>query len=182
MNQEKLDRYCQRVAEWYDAQPVYDGMADGPYDLAAWEFIKHPPTPGFNVQRATQDPYPSYFSMRRSVESTGILFVYDGGEPHPAWSRQDNWLFRVEHDTLHLQHNLSFSCLNELRVGLEQGKLHGALARRAIHTETIAQTCWYWYSVQNKGKEVEHRKYATQKAVLFPEGWVGELAHILGKA
>jgi len=79
-------------------------------------------------------PLPHYF-VAEDRGPEGVLQAYDNNQPIPVytgdsddtiWGEPEyNWLFRAQHDTLHLRHGIPFTLMGEYRVA----ELHATLAQ-----------------------------------------------------
>ncbi len=99
--------------------------------------------------------------MFADIRTNDRLRVFSGSAEHPLMTEKDNILFRAVHD--YFGHNAagnSFSYQGETNAYATHREMYGALAGRALLTETLGQNSYYNTFGQ----------YAPQKAALLAPG------------
>jgi hypothetical protein len=125
---------------------------------------------------AEGQPYADSAEMRADVftprKETGLghIYVFEGGEPHPFLTPEQNWKFRAIHDIYgHAKTVFEFGPRGELNATRAHAQMFSPAAIPALVTETIGQNSWVNFSEANAGLPAEQRAFAAQKADLLPE-------------
>jgi len=144
-----FDKYSKRVAEAYQARPIYEEQY-----VNSWKVLmKNLRTmykrleSKFKFEFTDEDPYTSKEEMEKEVKEKGVLRIYKGHSDHQVWTPEENWIFRSVHDALgHLAgyekgKGHGFSLRGELGVYNRQVKVVSPEARIALFTEVVGQAC-----------------------------------------
>jgi hypothetical protein len=119
---------------------------------------------------AEGQPYADSAEMRADVFTNGHIYVFEGGEPHPFLTPEQNWKFRAIHDIYgHAKTGFEFGPRGELNATRAHAQMFSPAAIPALVTETIGQNSWVNFSEANAGLPAEQRAFAEQKADLLPE-------------
>lgn len=159
-----------RIADWYDEQPIFDRRAIPAYaamlkvnakllaDLGRWGRL-----PSISLT----NPYQTSAELFAAIDA-GQWSVYGRGERHPWLTATENLIFRAVHDFYgHYACRASFSLNGELRAAAQHIRTAERLgcldaecrgAGPAIAMETVGQICYYY----------THRRYAKQKLGILP--------------
>lgn len=125
-----------------------------------------------NIERWTQEgqPYADSAEMRADVFNNNHIWVFEGGEPHPFLTQEQNTQFRAVHDLFgHAKTGFEFGPRGELNATRAHAQMFSKEALPALVTETIGQNSWVNFSEANAGLPTEQRAFAVQKADLLPE-------------
>jgi hypothetical protein len=115
-------------------------------------------------------PYATSAEMRADVFANNHIYVFEGGEPHPFLTAEQNWKFRAIHDIYgHAKTGFEFGPRGELNATRAHARMFSPAATPALVTETIGQNSWVNFSEANAGLPAEQRAFAVQKADLLPE-------------
>lgn len=157
----------QAIAQWYDTAPLHDPQADMAYASLAEEcrYLATILRDRHRVRRVLTNRPDTYSSLREltaSIEDDKKIYTFNGGEPHPLWTRHDNTTFRFVHDYYgHYLGKCTFRSLDgELKAFASQAKRHNNISLPALAAEVVGQICWFY---------THGRVYAPQKAVCMPE-------------
>lgn len=113
-------------------------------------------------------PYKNSEAMMDDVQNNAHLWVYNGGDDHAIFTREQNFRFRAVHDFFgHCQHGFAFGPRGEENAWMEHSKMFSPLARAALTTETRGQNSWVNFGPFSH-LPVTERPYATQKVFLLP--------------
>ena len=87
------------------------------------------------------------------LNGVGSLPVFNGASDSSIYKCNDaNFLFRVQHDLIHLQHNLSFTLENEIKVATIQADQLSDLGyfetSNLVYLDIVAQAIYY--SIEKK--------------------------------
>lgn len=150
--------YAKAVAAAYEAAPVISPEVVDSYRSLASHTKKmfYQLLSRFDIEFREEDSYRSFKELKREVQKTGLLKVYKGGESHPVWTPEENWMFRAVHDLLgHLAGSgHSFSLRGELAAYNQHLKIIPSSAVPALFSEVVGQVCYYYVN----------KRYAAQKA------------------
>ncbi len=117
-------------------------------------------------------PYKNSQEMMDDVLTNGRLFVFDGGDDHSIFSRDQNFKFRAVHDYFgHAQHGFAFGPRGEENAWLEHSKMFTPLARKALTTETRGQNSYVNFGPHSH-LPVTERPYAEQKVGILPDQFI----------
>lgn len=125
-----------------------------------------------NIERWTQEgqPYADSAEMRADVFNNNHIWVFEGGEPHPFLTQEQNTQFRAVHDLFgHAKTGFEFGPRGELNATRAHAQMFSKEALPALVTETIGQNSWVNFGEANAGLSAEQRAFAVQKADLLPE-------------
>ena len=115
-------------------------------------------------------PYANSAEMRADVFGNNHLWVFEGGEPHPFLTQEQNTKFRAVHDIYgHAKTGFEFGPRGELNATRAHAQMFSPAAVPALVTETIGQNSWVNFSEANAGLPADRRAFAEQKADLLPE-------------
>ncbi len=120
--------------------------------------------------RQEGQPYANSRAMMDDVAKNKHLWVYEGGDPHPFMTAEQNWKFRAVHDLFgHAKTGFEFGPRGEFNATRAHAQMYTEEAWPALVTETIGQNAWVNFGAQNAGLPAAQRAYAVQKADLLPE-------------
>ena len=120
--------------------------------------------------RQEGQPYANSAEMRADLFDNKHIYVFEGGEPHPYMTPEQNWKFRAVHDIYgHAKTGFEFGARGEMNATRAHAQMFTERAVPALVTETIGQNSWVNFSAANAGLAPEQRAYAQQKADLLPE-------------
>lgn len=136
--------YSKLVTKAYAAAPAMDPKA-----VPAWKaLIAHVETLYQRIQSKAkvefvdENPYPDAAAMKREVERTKVLKIWNGANQHPVWTPEQNLHFRAVHDWFsHIIANQAFGLKGEIAAYNTQAKLCPPNARPALFTEIVGQAC-----------------------------------------
>ena len=136
------------VAKAYTARPILEPAA-----IASWEALaKHNDKmyrqllSKVEVIPTETDPYPDYESMMRDIRANNRMKVYSGASDHPLWTVDQNVRFRAVNDyVIHRAGEHPFTLRGELGSYNRHVKIAPPLARPALFTEIVGQTCMFFY-------------------------------------
>lgn len=150
--------YAKAVAEAYEAAPTVSPEVVDSYKVLAKhnEKMFYQLLTRFDIEFRDEDSYRSFKELKKEVDKSGLLKVYKGGDAHPLWTPEQNWMFRAVHDLLgHLAGTgHSFSLRGELAAYNQHLKIVPAKAVPALFSEVVGQVCYYYVN----------KRYAPQKA------------------
>lgn len=173
------ERAAARMADIYESLPVFDPEAKAAYDALASEVdqqFKAIQDAGYKIEFVDQDPYKSSTEMMADVRDNRTLKVFKTNDenPHPFLSKEQNDRFRAVHDFLaHAGGGNQFGPVGEENAYRIHAQTLSPLARRALATETRGQNSWVNFG-PNRNLPAAQRPFATQKAALWPEGFLGD--------
>jgi len=112
----------------------------------------------YEVEFTEEDPYKTSLELRKDLKQNKIK-VFTWWEDHPAWSREDNNLFRLVHDIDWHWLDLSFSLNDEIKTHqkLVDKLLLNTEESRALYTEIVWQVTAYYITGE----------YQKQKAIFI---------------
>lgn len=115
-------------------------------------------------------PYANSAEMRADVFGNKHMWVFEGGEPHPFLTQEQNTKFRAVHDIYgHAKTGFEFGPRGELNATRAHAQMFSPAAVPALVTETIGQNSWVNFSAANAALPADQRAFAEQKADLLPE-------------
>ncbi|MHB1097942.1 MAG: PLxRFG domain-containing protein [Burkholderiales bacterium] len=161
---------------------VYDTLQarnDSPEVMAAYEAFATEIEAQYNAAAAVikiepwtgeGQPYANSAEMRADVFGNNHMWVFEGGEPHPFLTQEQNTKFRAVHDIYgHAKTGFEFGPRGELNASRAHAQMFSPAAVPALVTETIGQNSWVNFSEANAGLPADQRAFAEQKADLLPE-------------
>lgn len=161
---------------------VYDTLQarnDSPEVVAAYEAFATEIEAQYNAAAAVikiepwtgeGQPYANSAEMRADVFGNNHMWVFEGGEPHPFLTQEQNTKFRAVHDIYgHAKTGFEFGPRGELNATRAHAQMFSPAAVPALVTETIGQNSWVNFSEANAGLPADQRAFAEQKADLLPE-------------
>ena len=88
----------------------------------------------------------SYSGLIRGAMK-GIFLVYDGASSNTIYvDPHVNHAFRAWHDSLHLEHDLTFSLADELQMAeLHRNAIEGSFEKALIYAD-VAEQVRFWYT------------------------------------
>ena len=117
-------------------------------------------------------PYRDSADMMNDVKKKRHLWVYSGGEVHPALGKKLNLMFRAVHDFFgHAAQGYSFGPRGEENAWIEHSKLFSPMARLGLTTETRGQSSWVNFGPY-RHLPPSKRPYARQKAMVLPRKYL----------
>ena len=132
--------------------------------------------------RQQGQPYANSAAMMADVKNNH-LWVFEGGEPHPLMTPEQNWKFRAIHDIFgHAKTGFEFGPRGELNATRAHAQMFSQAAVPALVTETLGQNAWVNFGPANEGKAPAERAYAVQKADLLPAGLWRDLLDVSSQA
>lgn len=138
-----------------------------------------------NIERWTQEgqPYADSAEMRADVFNNNHIWVFEGGEPHPFLTQEQNTQFRAVHDLFgHAKTGFEFGPRGKLNATRAHAQMFSKEALPALVTETIGQNSWVNFGEANAGLPAEQRAFAVQKADLLPEALYAPLLDDVNRA
>lgn len=145
----KYDKYANRVGEAFLARPDFEASYVSSWKSLASHIGKmyKQTLTRIGVEYVPDDPYKDFDEMKKSVEESGVLKVYQGESDHPVWTEEENWVFRAVHDAMiHLAgKGHPFTLRGELAAYNRHYKMAPTAARHALFTEVVGQTCTYFH-------------------------------------
>lgn len=125
-----------------------------------------------DVKFQEEDPYRSYEHMRREVEETDILRVFNGGDPHPLWGNNAEIVGRAVHDWYgHLELDVPFTVEGEYQKWKHARDHYPAYCDRVLFTEVIGQLGAAYYLEDGFGDD-----RFEQKVFPAPNRWIEDMA------
>lgn len=150
--------YAERIADAYDARPVYEAAAKASYDALRrhnyrmFKQILSRVRVVFGSESAKDyelgvsgGPYKDAADMTRRVKETGVLLVNTDFSENLAsgWSPKDNWVFRAVHDyVVHIGGNHDFSLRGEIGTFNRHAKILPRTALPAAFSEVVGQAAY----------------------------------------
>ena len=99
----------------------------------------------YKVIFTSKDVYTSAKDMRKQVQETGVIYIYDGWSGHPLLTLEDNLIGRAVHDVFaHLVCGCPFNFEGEYSAYLEQRKWYPEWTWDVLFAEIPAQTAAYY--------------------------------------
>lgn len=171
-----------RMAGVYESLPANDPAAREAYGALTREVdqqFKAIQDAGYTIEFTPNDPYagenPSAAMMEDLRKNRRLkIFATPENDFHPYLTPEQNNKFRAVHDFLaHAGGGNQFGPLGEENAYRIHAQTLSPQARRALATETRGQNSWVNFG-PNRDLPAAQRPFATQKAALWPEEFVGD--------